>query len=105
MKSIIGWKKFKNYFETYGCKSLQGLYGEAWVSVRYMSRYCKNSFLLIVLFTTLLKGCKPKENTNTEAVPALTHTPVTVTSVSFDPIEESIELNATSAFLQRSYVK
>ena len=70
-----------------------------------MSKYCKNSFLLIVLFITLLQGCKQKENTNTEGVPALTRTPVTVTSMSFDPIEESIELNATSAFLQKSYVK
>src|SRR4029079_14707580 len=32
-------------------------------------------------------------------------TPVTVTSELFDPVEEYIELNATSTFLQKSYVK
>ncbi|MEJ7675581.1 MAG: hypothetical protein WKF59_23460 [Chitinophagaceae bacterium] len=32
-------------------------------------------------------------------------TPVTVTSVLFDPLEEFVELNATSTYLQKSYLK
>lgn len=42
--------------------------------------------------------------------PAVPHspearTPVTVTTVSFQRLEEAVELNATSTFLQKSYVK
>jgi hypothetical protein len=48
------------------------------------------------------KGDKP-DKASTEAVDA--RTPVTVTTVSQDPLNDYIELNAVSAFLQKSYVK
>ena len=59
----------------------------------------------LFFFLTILSGCKQKDTTNADAATTETRTPVTVTSVSYDPIEEFIELNATSAFLQKSYVK
>ena len=58
-----------------------------------------------LFFLIILAGCKQKDTTNANAPTPETRTPVTVTSLSYDPIEEFIELNATSAFLQKSYVK
>src|ERR1700730_5045671 len=66
------------------------------------------------LFYSVLLGCcitvfscKTGTNTAKEDVPAVTdvRTPVTVVSISSEPITEYIELNATSAFLQKSYAK
>jgi biotin carboxyl carrier protein len=59
----------------------------------------------LFFFLTIISSCKQKDTTNADAVTIETRTPVTVTSFSYDPIEEFIELNATSAFLQKSYVK
>jgi biotin carboxyl carrier protein len=59
----------------------------------------------LFFFLTILSGCKQKDITNEDTAATETRTPVTVTSLSYDPIEEFIELNATSAFLQKSYVK
>ncbi len=51
-------------------------------------------------------SCKQKEEKEKQDTPgAAGFTPVTVTTVSSDPLAEYIELNAVSAFLQRSYVK
>src|SRR6476646_6311998 len=66
---------------------------------------CKTFFIALPLFAAISLGCSHKEaeaegESETEA-----RTPVTVTSASYDPIEEFIELNATSAFLQKSFVK
>lgn len=60
----------------------------------------KNIFFLIVVLVFI--ACKQKTTTETEVD---ARTPVTVTAVSFDPMEEFVELNATSTFLQKSYVK
>lgn len=50
------------------------------------------------------KAADPAGNANTaDSVDA--RTPVTVTTVSRDPLNDYIELNAVSAFLQKSYVK
>ncbi len=46
---------------------------------------------------------KAGENANADSVDA--RTPVTVTTVSQEPLNDYIELNAVSAFLQKSYVK
>lgn len=63
-------------------------------------------FVLLLLSTfTLLTGCghaKPSSDADTKQG---TGTPVTLTSVSNGPLTESVELNAVSAFLLKSYVK
>lgn len=59
----------------------------------------------LLFFLTILSGCKQKDNADEDAATTKTRTPVTITSINYDPIEEFIELNATSAFLQKSYVK
>ncbi|MEP7230388.1 MAG: efflux RND transporter periplasmic adaptor subunit [Ginsengibacter sp.] len=59
---------------------------------------CLGCFMIVM-------SCKSKEADPPAGVEAETRTPVTVTSMSYDPIEEFIELNATSAYLQKSYVK
>jgi multidrug efflux pump subunit AcrA (membrane-fusion protein) len=60
-------------------------------------------FAGIVIFCLLISSCKRKAAT--EEAPAEVRTPVTITSIMYDPMEESIDLNATSMFLQKSYVK
>ena len=60
---------------------------------------------LFLIFGTLIISCKHKTTTDTEETKVATKTPVTVTSISYDPLEEFVELNATSTFLQKSFVK
>ena len=50
-------------------------------------------------------SCRTGEAAREEEPPADVQTPVTVTTISHDPLADYIELNATSAFLQKSYVK
>ncbi len=66
-------------------------------------KFCKLLFISFTCFTFLIK-CKSKDPVPADETPE-TRTPVTVTSASYDAIEQFIELNATSAFLQKSYVK
>ncbi len=54
---------------------------------------------------TLAISCKQKDTANEDDAASPTRTPVTVTSMSYDPLQEFIELNATSSFLQKSFVK
>ena len=61
--------------------------------------------MLYLAFCIMMLGCKQKESASEEEEITETRTPVTVTSVSFDPIKEYIELNATASFLQQNYVK
>jgi len=59
-----------------------------------------------MLFLLLIAAChskKTEEETTTEEQEAIT--PVTVTTISNEPMTEYIELNATSVFLQKAYVK
>ncbi len=63
---------------------------------------------LTVLITLVMTGCKAKERPagaadKTDSVDA--RTPVTVTAVDRNGLNDYIELNAVSAFLQKSYVK
>ena len=58
-----------------------------------------------VLICAFILSCKQKASDPQEADTPETRTPVTVTSMSYDPLQEFIELNATSSFLQQSYVK
>lgn len=68
----------------------------------------KNSVEIVLLFSivaTIIFSCKQKDTGTEEDAVTETRTPVTVTSVSFGPLQQYIELNATSSFLQKSYVK
>jgi multidrug efflux pump subunit AcrA (membrane-fusion protein) len=59
----------------------------------------------IFLFSTLTTACHSKKVEETVAEEQETTTPVTITSISTEPMAEYIELNATSTFLQKAYVK
>ena len=68
-----------------------------------MKKYFSNwNFALFV--GLLVYGCNSATTDNSDASPEV-RTPVTVTSVSNIPLNEYIELNATSAFLQENFVK
>ena len=68
-----------------------------------MKKYFSNwNFALFV--GLLVYGCNSATTDNSDASPEV-RTPVTVTSVSIIPLNEYIELNATSAFLQENFVK
>jgi len=62
--------------------------------------------LYVIIFWMITSSCKSKtiEETATEE-DLETITPVTVTSVSTEPMVEFIELNATSTFLQNAFIK
>jgi len=65
----------------------------------------QKKFLLIVI-TFSLFACKSKKSETEEEISAeQIQTPVTVTGISTDPIEEYAELNATSVFQQDNIVK
>lgn len=65
---------------------------------------CKNYFAVFAISAFVMAGCSHKEAKTEEPEPEV-RTPVTVTSMNYDPIEDAIQLNATSAFLQKSLVK
>lgn len=65
-----------------------------------------SKFFLIVVFVMI--GCKAKEpaaGADDKTDPVDARTPVTVTAVDRNGLDDYIELNAVSAFLQKSYVK
>lgn len=61
------------------------------------------TFCAALLFSSCAQKDTAEQDTADEEVE--TRTPVSVTTMSYDPIEEYIELNATSAYLQQSFVK
>ncbi len=63
-----------------------------------------NNYWMYLTLGSFLAGCHAAQPAEQEA-PANVRTPVTVTSVSETPISNYIQLNATSAFLQKSIVK
>jgi len=60
-------------------------------------------FLLLCIIAASCRS-KTSEEATTEEEPEIV-TPVTVTGISTDPMTEYIELNATSTYLQRAFVK
>ncbi|MDP4284378.1 MAG: efflux RND transporter periplasmic adaptor subunit [Bacteroidota bacterium] len=70
-----------------------------------MKKYINQSLLLFFSFAIVFMGCKQKDSSATPDSPEEPRTPVTVTSVSYEPLEESVDLNATSAYLQKNFVK
>jgi multidrug efflux pump subunit AcrA (membrane-fusion protein) len=63
------------------------------------------NYFFALCFAVIFSSCGHKTTTDTEETKTETKTPVTVTSMSYDPLEEFVELNATSTFLQKSFVK
>lgn len=65
----------------------------------------KYFFLLIMTPAMLFISCKNKQADDPQDEEVKPRTPVTVTTIQYTPIEEFIELNATSSYLQKSFVK
>jgi multidrug efflux pump subunit AcrA (membrane-fusion protein) len=62
----------------------------------------------VTVTVLMLSACKHTDNGTEEpgaGTNAESRTPVTVTSINYSPLQEFIELNATSVYLQKSYVK
>lgn len=71
-----------------------------------MNTNCKpDSKLFLILFVGLLVGSCNSASTVTSNDEPDVRTPVTVTTVSHMPLNEYIELNATSTFMQQNFVK
>ncbi len=73
--------------------------------IKFPNQFPVMQVMLYFTFCIMILSCKQKDNSSSASDTPETRTPVTVTSVSFDPIKEYIELNATASFLQQSYVK
>ena len=58
-----------------------------------------------ILLLVFAVSCNSKSNTSQQDTPESTGTPVTLTSISWGAITETAELNATSVFQLKSYVK
>ena len=59
----------------------------------------------LFFYLLIVTGCKQKDAVEPADTEIRARTPVTVTSMSYDPLQEFIELNATSVFLQKSFIK
>src|SRR6478672_5270187 len=68
-----------------------------------MSDY--RTFLLICLILFACGRAKESKDDTEAAETPQVQTPVTVTQVAQVPLEESVELNATSTYLQRNFIK
>jgi multidrug efflux pump subunit AcrA (membrane-fusion protein) len=60
---------------------------------------------LLAAAALLMASCKEAEKKEKQDEPERSGTPVTVTSIGTEPLTEYVELNATSTFQQKSYVK
>jgi len=60
---------------------------------------------ILLMWSGLFFSCKQGEKTTVEDLPGEVETPVTVTGISTEPLAEYIELNASSSFLQKNYIK
>ncbi len=71
-----------------------------------MKKYCAQIFGLLFLGSLIAIGCKSKGSTSSETDTAPeARVPITVTSIKYEPLEEFVNLNATSAYLQKIVVK
>lgn len=62
-------------------------------------------WFIFLLLPMCLLSCKQAEKTPAETGPETVQTPVTVTGISTEAMSVYIELNATSTFLQKSFIK
>jgi multidrug efflux pump subunit AcrA (membrane-fusion protein) len=68
-----------------------------------MTRYCKPLALFSCLIMTVLYSCGGAKPADEEAA-VESQTPVTVTTIGNSALADTIELNATSSFLQKNFV-
>ncbi|HEY8658776.1 MAG TPA: efflux RND transporter periplasmic adaptor subunit [Hanamia sp.] len=61
--------------------------------------------LLLFAFLSVMVSCKQKDPSSAGDATAEPRTPVIVTSINYEPLEESVDLNATSVYLQKNFVK
>jgi multidrug efflux pump subunit AcrA (membrane-fusion protein) len=62
-------------------------------------------FITIVCIGIVASCKQPDKATDEDAKPEAVQTPVTVTGISTEPMSEYIELNASSTFLQKNFIK
>lgn len=62
-------------------------------------------FLCFFSLAIFFCSCKSSNNASVETITEAPRTPVTITSVLYEPLEDYIELNATSSFLQQDFIK
>ena len=62
-------------------------------------------FLNVILIASSLGSCREKAPASEEDKPQVVQTPVTVIGITQGPMEDSIELSATSTFLLKNYIK
>ncbi|HVZ95906.1 MAG TPA: efflux RND transporter periplasmic adaptor subunit [Chitinophagaceae bacterium] len=70
-----------------------------------MKKALRRKIYLLFAAITICTGCQQQDTASEDEAPAEARTPVTVTSVSNDTVQQYIELNATSSYLQKSFVK
>ena len=71
-----------------------------------MHIFYKRIYLLLSIFALGILSCHNAEKKEAaDEKDVATGTPVTVTTISTEPLAEYIEMNATSSFLQKNYVK
>jgi len=69
-----------------------------------MKQYFVKSVSALFVCLLALASCQSKDAETTQEPPAV-HVPVTVTSVTYEPLQQYIDVNATSTFLQQNFVK
>jgi multidrug efflux pump subunit AcrA (membrane-fusion protein) len=69
------------------------------------TKYCRLLYILIIVCCSCHGGSKKEAEDAPAAEHAIVGTPVTVTTVGTEPLVQYTDLNATSAFLQKNYVK
>jgi hypothetical protein len=62
-------------------------------------------FLTVILIASSLCSCREKAAASEEDKPETVQTPVTVIGIEQGPMQDSIELSATSTFLLKNYIK
>ena len=70
-----------------------------------MKKYFTASVFLFFSCIIIFIGCKQKDTSGGQAATVEPRTPVTVTTISYEPLEESVDLNATATYLQKNFVK
>jgi multidrug efflux pump subunit AcrA (membrane-fusion protein) len=64
-----------------------------------------NRWMIVLCWMAAFLSCQQAAKAPEEAGPEAVQTPVTVTGISTAPLAEYIELNASSSFLQKNYIK
>jgi len=65
----------------------------------------KYRFIFFIVWVAFILSCKQAEKAPAEEAPEAVQTPVTVTGISTAPMQDYIELNASSSFMQKNFIK